>query len=353
MPPSRPPGHSPPVLFDPARLRAHRRRAATRWSEYDFLKARLSRDLIDRLDDTPRRFARALDLGCHGGTLAARLAGHGRVGEVLASDPAPEMAQLARAAAGAASLACSLEALPFAPASFDLVASTASLHWVNDLPGTLIQVREALKPDGLFLAAMFGGGTLAELRTVLSEAETELRGGVSPRISPLPALGDVAGLMQRAGFALPVVDIETVTVRYSDMFRLLADLRGMGEQAAFHGRQTAALRRDVLLAAAQAYQSRFADPDGRIRASFRVIWLSGWAPGPGQPRPLRPGSATARLAEAVGSQERSAGEKAGGGEPGDAGEAPDPSPDQAPNQAPGDGPAASQSKSGTSAGGAG
>lgn len=349
MPPSSPPGHSPPVLFDLARLRAHRRRAARGWPEYDFLKARLSRDLIDRLEDTPRRFARALDLGCHGGTLAALLAGHGRVGEVLAADLAPEMAQLARAAADAGSVACSLEALPFAPASFDLVASTASLHWVNDLPGTLIQVREALTPDGLFLAAMFGGGTLAELRTVLSEAETELRGGVSPRISPLPALGDVAGLMQRAGFALPVVDIETVTVRYDDMFRLLADLRGMGEQAAFHGRQTASLRRDVLLAAAESYQSRFADPDGRIRASFRVIWLSGWAPGPGQPKPLRPGSARARLAEAVGSQERSAGEKAGAGGPGNADEARG----QSPDQMSGDEPAASQAKSGTSAGGAG
>ncbi len=301
----------PPTIFDLQRVKAHRCRAAQRWDEYDFLKARLSRDLLDRLEDTPRPFPLALDLGCHGGTLAARLDGHPQVGAVVAADPSPAMARRAGKTARCPALACSLETLPLADASVDLVASVASLHWANDLPGMLVQVRQALRPDGLFLACLFGAGTLVELRTVLDAAETALRGGISPRISPLPRLQDLAALMQRTGFALPVVDTETVTVRYDDMFRLLSDLRGMGEQAAFPGERTASLRRDVLMAAAAAYQERFADPDGRIRASFEVTWLSGWAPGPGQPKPLRPGSAKASLAAAVGAQERSAGEAAG------------------------------------------
>ncbi|MEM7768041.1 MAG: methyltransferase domain-containing protein, partial [Pseudomonadota bacterium] len=257
------------------------------------------------------------DLGSHGGTLARKLAQHRQIGQVLATDPSPEMAQRAGHGGGVLSLASGMEHVPFARDSLDLVASVASLHWVNDLPGVMVQVREALRPDGLFLAALFGGGTLAELRAVLTEAETRLRGGVSPRLSPLPGLADVAGLMQRTGFALPVVDSETVTVRYDNMFRLLADLRGMGEQAAFPADRTAPLRRDVLEAAAHAYQDRFADPDGRIRATFQVIWLSGWAPAPSQPQPLRPGSAKTSLAAAVGATERSAGEKAGGDRAGD------------------------------------
>jgi len=302
---------STPNVFDPIRIAAHRSRAARRWPKYDFLKRRLSSDLIERLEDTPRHFDCALDLGCHGGTLAALFRAHGQVGSVMASDPSPAMAQLAARTGGLETVVSSLERVPGEVGSFDLVASVGSLHWVNDLPGVLVQVRRALKPDGLFLAALFGAGTLAELRTSLTEAETTLLGGVSPRISPLPGLQDAAALMQRTGFALPVVDLDRITVRYDTVFHLMADLRGMGEQAAFPSSRTRPLKRNVLAAMAEIYRERFADPDGRIRASFEVVWLSGWAPAPSQPKPLRPGSAKASLAAAVGATEQSAGEKAG------------------------------------------
>ncbi len=202
------------------------------------------------------------------------------------------------------------EALPFAPARFDLVTSVLALHWVNDLPGALIQVRQVLKPDGLFLACLAGAGSLAELRTALIAAETEITGGAAPRVSPLPGLQDMAGLLQRAGLALPVADIDHLTVRYDDLFALFCDIRGAGESAALAagGRP---LRRDVLSRAAEIYAERFSDPDGRVRASVEVVWLSGWAPHESQPQPKRPGSASARLADAVGAHERSAGEPAG------------------------------------------
>ncbi|MEM0986202.1 MAG: methyltransferase domain-containing protein [Pseudomonadota bacterium] len=308
------PSPNAPTLFDPERIKAHRTRAAKRYGDYDFLKARVSRELIERLEDTPRHFPAVLEIGCHDGTLTRHLAAHSKIDHVIATDPSPAMAHLAHAPPAISALPCSLENVPFAPARFDLATSALSLHWANDLPGTLVQVRQALKPDGLWLAAMFGAGTLTELRSVLSDAETELRGGVSPRLSPLPGLQDVAGLMQRTGFALPVVDTEPVTVRYDTMFKLLDDLRGMAEQAAFPAHLTSPLRRDVLMAAAQAYHERFSDPDGRIRATFEIIWLSGWAPSESQPKPLRPGSAKASLAAAVGGIEQSAGEKAGQGD---------------------------------------
>jgi hypothetical protein len=173
---------------------------------------------------------------------------------------------------------------------------------VNDLPGALIQIRTALKPDGLFLGCLFGAGTLGELRTSFLEAETELTGGAGVRISPLPGLQDMAGLMQRAGFALPVVDLETVTVRYGEPFKLLRDIKGMGEQAAFAPNEKMPRRplsRRLLARMAEIYAERFADSDGRLRATFNVIWLSGWAPDASQPKPLRPGSAKHSLADAV------------------------------------------------------
>ena len=182
------------------------------------------------------------------------------------------------------------------------MVSVLSLHWINDLPGALSQIRSVMQPDGLFLACLFGGGTLNELRASLIEAESEITGGISPRLSPLPNLQDMAGLLQRAGFALPVADIERVTVRYSHPMKVLQDLKGMGEQAAFaprDGQQRRPLSRRILARMSEIYAERYSDPDGKIRASFDVIWLSGWAPAAGQPQPLKPGSGKFSLADAV------------------------------------------------------
>ena len=289
---------APPRLFDRARVARNRDRAAPRYEDYAFLKERVSRDIADRVQDTPRRFERALDLGCHDGRLARILSGTGRVGAVEASDLSPAMVDAARAAGTDARVLD--EETPSLPENrFDLIVSALSLHWVNDLPGTLVRLRQSLKPDGLFLGALFGAGTLAELRDCLMEAETEVSGGVSPRLSPLPGLKDMANLMQRAGFALPVADRDSVVVRYRDPARLLTDLKGMGEQSALAPGMIRPLPRAVLDRALSLYRERHADPDGRVRASFEIVHVSGWAPAPGQPQPLRPGSAKASLADAV------------------------------------------------------
>lgn len=303
---------APPRIFDTARHLARKDRAAASYANYDFLKVRVSSDLMERLADTSHEFENALDLGAHDGTLAALLKASEKVQRVTAFEASPKFAASARAR-GVEVHSGDPETLPFAENQFDLVVSALALHWINDLPGQLIQINRLLKPDGLFLAGFFGAGTLLELRTCLLEAETEILGGAAMRVSPLPGLQDSAGLLQRAGFALPVADVDPITVRYADPFRLMEDLKGMGETATFSN-GTHPLRRDVLARMAELYFDRFSDPDGRIRASFEIVWLSGWAPAPGQPRPKRPGSATASLAEAVGSIEKSAGEKAGPGE---------------------------------------
>lgn len=289
---------APPRLFDRARVARNRDRAAPCYNDYAFLKERVSRDIAERVQDTPRQFERALDLGCHDGRLARILSETGRVKDIDAGDLSPAM--VAAAQAGGTEARILDEETPALPEDrYDLVVSALSLHWVNDLPGTLVRLRQGLKPDGLFLGALFGAGTLAELRECLMEAETELSGGVSPRLSPLPGLKDMADLMQRAGFALPVADRDTVVVRYRDPARLLADLKGMGEQNALAPGMIRPLPRAVLDRALSLYRERHADPDGRVRASFEIVHVSGWAPAPGQPQPLRPGSARASLADAV------------------------------------------------------
>ena len=202
------------------------------------------------------------------------------------------------------------EALPFAAQRFDLVLSAMSLHWVNDLPGTLIQIARILKPDGLFLGAMLGGATLWQLRQALAAAESEIEGGLSPRVSPFADLRDAAGLLQRAGFALPVADGETIEVEYDNALDLMRELRAMGESNLVAERRRGLARRTTLLRAAEIYRERFAQPSGRIAASFEVLFLHGWAPHDSQPKPLRPGSARHRLAEALGTTEVSTGEKA-------------------------------------------
>jgi NADH dehydrogenase [ubiquinone] 1 alpha subcomplex assembly factor 5 len=293
-----PPAQAPPQIFDRARLAARRDRIAKTFADYSFLRQRVLADLESRLDDTPRKFARGLELGAAGGELSARLLATGKAQAMVAADTAPAFLAAARAR-GLDIAFADEEALSFPPASFDLIAAPLTLHWVNDLPGALAQIKRTLQPDGLFVGALFGAGTLAELRSVLTDAEAEIMGGLAPRLSPLPGLRDMAGLLQRAGFALPVADRDTVTVRYADPLRLLADLKGMGERAAFTRGNGQLLPRRVLARAMALYRERYAGPDGRVPATFEIVHILGWAPAPGQPQPLKPGSARASLADAV------------------------------------------------------
>jgi SAM-dependent methyltransferase len=196
------------------------------------------------------------------------------------------------------------EALPLPAQGFDLAVSLLALQHVNDLPGTLAQVRRALRPDGLFIGCLLGGRTLTELRQAFGEAESEVEGGISPRVAPFAEVREMGGLLQRAGFALPVTDVETLTVRYADPFALMRDLRAMGLTNVLTERRRTPLRRATLMRAAALYAERFADADGRLRASFEILWLSGWAPHESQQKPLKPGSAQTRLADALNTTER-------------------------------------------------
>ena len=297
---------SPMKIFEPRLAPDHRTRAAAGLAEHDFLFRAVAERLADRLSDVRRTFPLALDLGCHGGEFGEIVGARGGIERLVQCDPAPAMAQLA----GGLALAGEAEALPFGAGKFDLIVSTMSLHWVNDLPGALIQIRRALKPDGLFLAALAGGGTLGELRGALLEAETALAGGASPRVSPFVELRDAGALLQRAGFALPVADGDLIPVRYENALKLMADLRGMGEANALAAMPRHFTRRDVMLRAAEIYRERHEGADGRIPASFQIVYLTGWAPDPSQQKPAAPGSAATRLADALGVEEQSAGDKA-------------------------------------------
>jgi len=302
------------TVFDRAVVRRHRERVAASLADYDFLLREVAERLADRLDDVKRSFPLALDLGCHDGTLAATLAGRGGIETLVQADIAEGMARRARDAdsplAHRPTVVADEELLPFAERRFDLVLSAMSLHWVNDLPGALLQINHALKPDGLFLAALPGGETLYELRQSLLMAESELEGGAGPRVSPFAQLQDAAGLLQRAGFALPVCDVDTITVRYPNALKLMDDLRGMGESNAVHARRKGWSRRETLLHAAEIYQETFGDDEGGIPATFQIIFLTAWRPDASQPQPLRPGSAEARLAEALDTEEIRSGVKA-------------------------------------------
>jgi SAM-dependent methyltransferase len=293
-------------VFDRALLRRRRDRAAPGWPRHDFLKRHAVQAIAERLDDVRRPFPRLLDLGSHGGELAAALAG--RAGETLVVSADLSAGLLGRGKG--LRVVADEEALPFADGSFDLIASALSLHWVNDLPGALLQIRQALAPDGLFIAALLGGDTLTELRQALLQAESEVENGASPRVSPFADLRDAAGLLQRAGFTMPVADIEKLTVSYADPLALMRELRGMGESNALLARRRQPLRRETLLRAAQLYAQRFAGPDGRIEASFQIVHLHGWSAHSSQQQPLKPGSVQRRLAEALGATEQPAGEKA-------------------------------------------
>lgn len=291
-----------PLVFDRNLLRLRRKRAFA-FGPATFLLERVAGDLVDRLSLVMRKFGLAADIGTPGDALR----------KLIQQDKlAARIVALGVPAQGEGAIAADEEALPFADNSLDLAVSALALHLVNDLPGALIQIRRALKPDGLFLAAMLGGETLHELREAFAVAESEIEGGVSPRVAPFADLRDAGALLQRAGFALPVIDIDRLTVRYDSVFALMHDLRRMGASNALVERRRTPLRRATLLRMAEIYAARFADADGRLRASFDVIWLSGWAPHESQQQPLRPGSAKARLADALGTIEIPSGEKPGG-----------------------------------------
>jgi SAM-dependent methyltransferase len=300
-----PPSPSP-LIFDRALTRRHRWRGAA-LGPATFLLDRVAEDIADRLAAVLRRFELAVDLGTPGEAVRAALARLGSVGTIVAADAMPDRG----AARPKIFVAADEEALPFREASLDLVVSALALQCVNDLPGVLVQIRRALKPDGLFLAALLGGETLTELRQSFAAAESDIEGGASPRVAPFADLRELGALLQRAGFALPVTDVDRVTVRYDSAFGLMHDLRRMGATNALVARRRTPLRRETLLRMAEIYARRFADGDGRVRATFEIVWLSGWAPDPSQQQPLKPGSAKVRLAAALGAREISAGEKAG------------------------------------------
>jgi SAM-dependent methyltransferase len=292
-----------PAIFDRHLLAARRRRAAA-LGPATFLLERVADDLAERLSAVLRSFDRAVDLGTPTDAVRRALVRAGKIGMLMAVNPAAD-----RLDRSFDRVLADEEALPFADGSLDLVVSALALQFVNDLPGTLAQIRRALKPDGLLLAALIGGDTLTELRQAFAAAETEAEGGLSPRVAPFADLRELGALLQRAGFALPVVDADRITVRYASVFALMHDLRRMGAANALIERRRAPLRRATLMRMVEIYQQRFADADGRVRATFEIIWLSGWAPHASQQQPLKPGSAKRRLADALGTKEISTGEK--------------------------------------------
>jgi SAM-dependent methyltransferase len=291
-----------PIIFDRS-LQQRRRSRVAALPPANFLLDHVAGELADRLSVVLRRFEVGVDLGTPGEAVRIALRKRGAVGTIVGTDVFARDKPFVIA---------DEEALPFRDASLDLVVSGLALHFANDLPGVLAQVRRALKPDGLLLAALLGGETLTELRQAFAEAESDIEGGASPRVAPFADLRQLGALLQRAGFALPVTDLERMTVRYSSAFDLMHDLRRMGATNTVLARRRVPLRRATLMGMADIYARRFADADGRIRATFDILWLSGWVPHPNQQQPLKPGSAKARLADALGTREISAGEKAGG-----------------------------------------
>jgi NADH dehydrogenase [ubiquinone] 1 alpha subcomplex assembly factor 5 len=287
-----------PHIFDRALLTRRRNRAASRADarDHDFLLDHVAEDIADRLSLMRRQFPVALNLGAHTGALSRRLRQLDRVGVMIDADSAAAMLALC----DGPRLGADEELLPFGPATLDLVVSGLALHLVNDLPGALIQIRHALKGDGLFLATMLGAGSLTELNEALLLAETEIEGGASPRVAPFADVRTLGGLLQRAGFALPVADGDTVTVTYPNPIALMHELRAMGASNALAAPYRKPLTRRVIARASEIYADRFPGPKGGVVATFELITLTGWGPDPSQPKPLRPGSATARLADALG-----------------------------------------------------
>ncbi len=291
-----------PRIFDRELLAVRRARAAaasTREIRADFLLDRAVDDLVDRLTVIKRRFPITAVLGSNGARLGDRLRRSGAHDLVVDFDPVQAMLP----AAPAVRVQADEELQPLRPSSFDLVVSALTLQWVNDLPGALVQMRHALKPDGLLLAALVGGESLTELRQSFVAAESELEGGAGPRVAPFADGRDLGGLLQRAGFALPVVDTDRLTVAYQHPLALMRDLRAMGATNVLTERRRTPLRRATLARACDIYRERFSRADGKVLATFEIVTLTAWAPSDSQPKPLRPGSATQRLADALGTAE--------------------------------------------------
>ncbi len=285
-------------VFDRNLLRRRRERAAHSIAQYDFLYREVAERLDERLDLVKREFPLMVSLG---GAPAAHLQARKGTEHIIRMDAAFGMRP---------DVVMDEEFLPLAKGSVDAIVSNLHLHWVNDLPGALLQMKQALKADGMFMAALLGGESLYELRQCLMEAELAVTGGASPRVSPFADSQDVGALMQRAGFALPVVDSDKIVVRYAHPLKLMQDLRGMGASNATYNRLTKPTRRGVLLQAAKIYHDRFADAEGTVPATFHVIYAIGWAPDESQQKPLKPGAAQNRLAEALKASEMSTDDKA-------------------------------------------
>ncbi len=297
----------PARLFDRTLLRRRRDRHAEVHARHDFLFAHSAEEIAGRLEAILHDFPLALDLGAHQGLHGRLLAENPRIGRVIYG----ELSERHARACPRPAVVCDEERLPFGDATLDLVVSGLGLHHVNDLPGALIQIRRALKPDGLLMASLLGTRSLEELREVLIFAEAEEQGGASPRVAPFPDIREAGALLQRAGFALPVTDAEILTVSYSSLSDLLQEIRGMGAANVLNERRRAPLLRRTLRRAEEIYRKRFSLPDGRLKATFEILYLSGWAPAPTQQKPLKPGSAQHRLSDALNTEEQSAGDKAG------------------------------------------
>jgi len=284
------------ATFDRKLVRAHRARAARDCTRADYLLQAAARDIGERLSAINRRFEICADIGCHHGLVAAALAASPGTGTIFSFDHCDALARLSRGPAAVADE----EALPLKEGAFDLIVSAHVLHWVNDLPGALIQIRRCLKPDGLFLGLLMGGDTLRGLREVLIRAESEISGGAAPRVSPFADVRSLGTLLQRAGFALPVVDRETIAVRHDDLLAVMADLRAMGAANALVERSRRPLPLKVLERAAELYSAARGVGRGRVETVFEVICLTGWGPADSQPKALRPGSASHALADVLG-----------------------------------------------------
>lgn len=289
-----------PLVFDRRRLADQRRTAVARAvAGLDFLVDVAAEDVAARLDTVARRFERAVVIGGPTDALARAVAASGKVGTVIRAD----LFVAGPAGGHPTDLVIDDELVPFAAESVDLVVSGLTLQWVNDLPGTLVQIRRALRPDGLFLASFVGGDSLTELRQAFLAAESEMRRGAAPRVAPFADLRDLGALLQRAGFALPVTDLDRLTLRYATPFHLMDELKAMGAGNALAERSPALTSPALLRRAAEIYAENWSDPDGRVRASIVLLSASGWAPHESQQRPLRPGSAKSRLADALGARE--------------------------------------------------
>lgn len=293
-------------LFDRDLLRRRRARFAQEMPRHEFLLSHVAAEIADRIGAVLREFPRALDLGAFHGVLGRAVAALPSVGEIIYAESVPALAALCPRP----SVVCDEDLLPFKDGSFNLVVSGLALHRVNDLPGALLQIRRTLSPDGLFMGAALGSRSLQELRYALIEAEADEEGGASPRIAPFADVREYGALLQRAGFALPVSDADLLTVIYPDPRDLMREIRAMGGGNVLAARRKGPLPRRTLERAEAIYRTRHATPEGKVVASFEIVYVMGWAPHAGQQKPLAPGTATMRLADALGTTEHTAGDKA-------------------------------------------